>query len=208
MSDTIELGPRTSRNYLMDPKRMAFVLSRYKFVAKILDGCANVLEVGCGDAFGSPIVAQSVQQLTCCDYEETLINSNISRLSMIGNIDFQVMDAIQSLPDGVFDAIYSIDMIEHIQPADEEEFLLNTCGSLSEHGMVIIGTPNVEAREYASELSASLHINLKGHADLRNLVSRFFHTTLLFSMNDEVVHTGFYAMAHYIFGIGVSPRTL
>ena len=46
---------------------MAFVLSRYKFLAKMLNDKTNVLEVGCGDGFGAPIIAQkqkvNVQQI-------------------------------------------------------------------------------------------------------------------------------------------------
>jgi len=28
-------------------------------------------------------------------------------------------------------------------------------------------------------------------------MQRFFHNMFMFSMNDEVVHTGYHAMAHY-----------
>ena len=37
---------------------------------------------------------------------------------------------------------------------------------------------------------------------MRTLVSHFFHNVFLFSMNDEVVHTGFTPMAHYLLAIG------
>ena len=60
---SIALGPWTTYSLLDDPKHMAFVLSRYKFVAKMLEGRQSVLEVGCGDAFGAPIVAQAVRHL-------------------------------------------------------------------------------------------------------------------------------------------------
>ncbi len=44
-----------------DPKRLVFMLSRYKFVSKMLAGKINVLEVGCGDGFGGRIVSQAVE---------------------------------------------------------------------------------------------------------------------------------------------------
>lgn len=28
----------------------------------------------------------------------------------------------------------------------------------------------------------------------------------LFSMNDEVVHTGYYPMAHYLIAVGIGPK--
>jgi len=32
---------------------------------------------------------------------------------------------------------------------------------------------------------------------------RHFHEAFIFSMNDEVVHTGFYPLAHYLFALCV-----
>ncbi len=43
-----------------DPRRLLFVLARYKFVAKMLSGKQRVLEVGCGDAFGTRSVLQEI----------------------------------------------------------------------------------------------------------------------------------------------------
>jgi len=37
-------------------------------------------------------------------------------------------------------------------------------------------------------------------------VSKFFRNIFIFSMNDEVVHTGFHPMAHYLFAIGVGKK--
>jgi hypothetical protein len=41
---------------------------------------------------------------------------------------------------------------------------------------------------------------------MRTLLSRFFENVFIFSMNDEVVHTGFSPMAHYIIGLGCGRR--
>ena len=45
---------------------------------------------------------------------------------------------------------------------------------------------------------------LNGHPldrDLKRTLERHFHTVFVFSMNDEVVHTGFYPMANYLLGV-------
>lgn len=46
------LGLTTNQVWHDDPRRLLFILARYKFVAKMLSSKAHVLEVGCGDAFG------------------------------------------------------------------------------------------------------------------------------------------------------------
>lgn len=203
---SIKLGPRTSYALLTDPNHMVFALSRYKFCAKLLQGKISVLEVGCGDAFGSPVVAQSVKHLFCVDCESKLIEGNKERLSALRNVEFHTMDMINVVPDRTFDAAFSIDVIEHVEPEEENAFATNICRCLTRDGILVIGTPNIEARKFASEPGASPHINLKSDITLRQLMDRLFVNSFIFSMNDEVVHTGFYKMAHYLFGIGIGVR--
>ena len=66
--------------------------------------------------------------------------------------------------------------------------------------------PNVTAAAYASERSNATHVNLKDADQLRQLMNRYFANVFLFSMNDEVVHTGFCPMAHYLFAMGVGLK--
>ena len=62
-----QLGLMTNQGWRDDPKRLAFTLARYKFVAKMLAGRRNVLEIGCADAFGTRIVQQAVDKVTATD---------------------------------------------------------------------------------------------------------------------------------------------
>jgi protein-L-isoaspartate O-methyltransferase len=64
--------------YLDDPKRLAFMMARYKFVAKMLDGLSHVLEVGCGDGFGTRVVAQAVQKVTAIDFDPEFIEDALA----------------------------------------------------------------------------------------------------------------------------------
>ena len=67
------LGLQSGISWEEDPKRLTFMLSRYKFVAKMLEGSKEVLEIGCGDGFGARIVAQHVQNLNITDYDPVFI---------------------------------------------------------------------------------------------------------------------------------------
>ncbi len=202
----VTLGPWTSYSLLHDPKHMCFVLSRYKFCAKILEGKNAVLEVGCGDGFGSPIIAQAVKRVVAIDPETRLIRSNKKRLAKIKNIEFKRMDICREIPKGVFDATFSIDVIEHLDRNLNNVFMQNQCRCLTSEGICIIGTPNVTANQYASPRSKVQHINLKSHSTLRRLMERYFKNVFMFSMNDEMVHTGYGPMAHYLFGMGVGLK--
>ncbi len=204
--DSIALGPWTSYSLLDDPKHLGFVLARYKFCAKMLEGKAKVLEVGCGDAFGAPVVAQAVGHLLGIDPEIRLIDNNKKRLSKIKNLEFKQMDICSKVPDGQFDAVFSVDVIEHLDNPLNDVFMKNQCSLLKADGVCIIGTPNITANKYASERSSIQHINLKSQKTLRAQMEKYFKNVFMFGMNDEVLHTGYAPMCHYIFGMGVGVK--
>jgi 2-polyprenyl-3-methyl-5-hydroxy-6-metoxy-1,4-benzoquinol methylase len=200
------LGAHTSSAFEKDPKHLAFTLSRYKFVAKMFEGKDSVLEVGCGDGFGSTIVAQAVKSLTGIDYQEYSIKNQAENKWLQEKTDLVVHDILENPYPKKFNAIYSLDVIEHIEPKLEHLFLENIVQSSKENGSLIIGCPNKTAQAFASAGSQIGHINLHTHESLRNTLSKFYQNVFLFGMNDEVLHTGFSAMCHYIMALAVQPK--
>jgi len=182
-----------------DPKRLVFMLSRYKFVSKMLAGKSNVLEVGCGDGFGGRIVRQSVEKLTGVDFDPMFIEDGKKITSDRWPIDLHVHNILDGPFQGSFDSIYSLDVMEHITAEREQEYIENILHSLTDDGILIVGMPSLESQTYASPASKAGHINCKSGPDFKAIFEQHFHSTLLFSMNDEIVHTGFHAMAHYLF---------
>jgi len=200
------LGLMTNQAWEDDPRHLLFTLSRYKFVAKMLVGAQNVLEVGCADAFGTRLVAQEVAALTAIDFDPVFVNDVNQRMSEHWSFQCKVHDILTSPLPGPFDGVYALDVVEHIEKEVEDRFLKNMTDSLAEHGVLILGTPSLESQIHASPQSKAGHVNCKDGATLRKLLGRFFHNVFIFSMNDEVVHTGYHPMAHYLFGIACSRR--
>ena len=191
------LGLMTSWAYLDDPRRLTFTFARYKFVAKMLAGRDHVLEAGCGDAFATRIVVQAVKRLTAVDFDPSFVEDANSRMSARWSFTCFQHDLLAGPVPGTFDGAYSLDVLEHVPEAREHQFLSNLITSLTGHGAIIIGMPSLQSQSYASPLSQQGHVNCKDQVDLRNLMQRYFHNVFMFSMNDEVVHTGFHAMSHY-----------
>ena len=200
------MGFMTSWAWIDDPKRLAFMLSRYKFVAKMIGGTAHVLEIGCGDGFGSRIVARSVGKLTAIDFDPEFIESCIATASDRCPIDFRRHDLLKGPVQGNYGAFYSLDVLEHIDPKNEDLFLSNATSSLEEGGVGIIGTPSLESQAFASKFSRFGHVNCKTQADLKATLLRFFDNVFMFSMNDEVVHTGYEKMSHYNIALCCGPK--
>lgn len=213
-AEPLTLGPWTSFSFYRDAKHRAFVLSRYKFVSKMLSGKDTVLEIGCGDGFGFPLVAQSVLHLDGIDVDERLIQGNKDRLAWVKNGRFfkhSITDGFFEFEDqkglfGRYNAAFSIDVIEHLDPEIEPAFMQNIVDSLGDDGVYIMGTPNKYAEEHASPESKVQHINLHTAKSLKELMDQYFVNTFSFSMNDEVVHTGFDKMANYIWCIGAGVK--
>ncbi len=200
-------GLMSSQSWHDDPRRLVFMLSRYKFVAKMLEGAEHVLEVGCADAFGSRIVRQAVGALTAIDFDPVFIDDAKGRADERWPIDLRVHDMLEGPVPGAFDAVYALDVLEHIQPADEHRFLTNMTANLKRPGGVcIIGIPSLESQPHASPASREGHVNCKTMPDLKTVMARYFHNVFMFSMNDEVVHTGYHKMAHYLFALCCGPR--
>jgi 2-polyprenyl-3-methyl-5-hydroxy-6-metoxy-1,4-benzoquinol methylase len=200
------LGLMSNQVWCDDPRRLLFVLSRYKFIAKMFSGMRNVLEIGCADAFGTRIVLQEVKQLTAVDFDSVFVKDAIERMDERWKFDCKVHDILEGPVDGVFDAAYALDVLEHIPQEKEDRFVSNIASSLTDHGVLIIGTPSIQSQAYASAPSKEGHVNCKDHRGLKELMARFFHNVFIFSMNDEVVHTGFYPMAHYLLALCCSRK--
>jgi 2-polyprenyl-3-methyl-5-hydroxy-6-metoxy-1,4-benzoquinol methylase len=97
-------------------------------------------------------------------------------------------------------------VIEHIAKEQELRFVGNIVKSLTPHGVLILGSPSLESQAYASPLSKAGHVNCKDARGLRGLMQQFFHNVFVFSMNDEVVHTGYSPMAHYLLALGCGMK--
>jgi len=188
---TQQLGAMHAASFAEDPKHLLFMLARYHFVARMLQGKGLVLEVGCGDGTGARLVVLAVN---------CLIGMDTADYGDFPGSTFQKGDIRFDQPDiatGELDAVYALDVLEHIHPSLEESALVNMTYSLKPDGVCIIGMPSLESQPYASENSRREHVNCKTELALRRLMQRFFTNVFMFGMQDATLHTGFDRMAHY-----------
>ena len=133
--ETVALGPYSSHSLRTDPKHLCFVLSRYKFCAKLLEQKERVLEIGCGDGVGTPMMAQSVGQLYAVDWDADIIKDNQRRCGFLSNCTFVHFNIVERAFAPTMDAIYLIDVIEHIEPNREARLMENLAESLCDSGI-------------------------------------------------------------------------
>ena len=199
------LGSMRAFDWYHDSKRLAFTASRYKFVAKMLWEFSKVLEIGSGDAFFSKIVADAVEELHITDFDSRFIQESSDLYKENNNVKVYMFNPLQHVMQEKYNAIFMLDVLEHIEASDEEKLFECVKKMLVDHGVFIAGMPSLESQLYASEGSKKGHVNCQSGEQLRKKFRKHFQNVFSFSMNDEVVHTGFSKMAHYLIMVGVSP---
>ena len=107
---------------------------------------------------------------------------------------------------GKYNTVVSLDVIEHILPENQGSFMDTIIENLDDQGVCIIGTPNKSASIHASDSSREGHVCLYDARELRDFFQKKFHNVFIFGMNDEVVHTGFYDMCHYLFVLACNKK--
>ncbi len=251
---SVTLGGHWSFNIRNDPKRLPFVLSRYKFAAKMVRGgegqsegtegrrdegtkgsdqsairhppsAANpqseirnpkseivsapppgfdLLELGCSEGIGTPILAEFARSYTGVDLDADAVAA-AQRNFAAANRTF-IADDFLGKTYGRFDAVVSLDVCEHIVPELEHKYFDTIAANITDTGVAVVGTPNKTADQYASAMSKAGHVNLFDAAHLMRAMRRIFHNVFPFGINDEVVHTGYAPMCHYLVCVGCNKR--
>ncbi len=202
--EKITLGPYFSYQIRHTPRRVLFSLSHYKFAAKLFGEGKYILEVGCSEGLGTILLAEFAKEVVAIDIDKDAINVAEKTFSS-PKIKFLNMNFLGAKIKK-FDGIVCFDVIEHIYPENENLFFTSIYQNLKKHGICIVGTPNKTSEQYASEVTRLGHVNLYTWEKLRDSLNKYFHNVFIFSGNDEVIHTGFYPMAHYLIGVGVGKK--
>ena len=125
IGNNITLGPIYSYFLLKDPKCLGFVMSRYKFAAKMLKNKKRLIEVGCGEGIGALMLAGETRaEVVGYDFDETQIAYARKNLLLPfeeqnpndkGRLSYEARDfAGDGESKGAFDGLVCLDVVEHI----------------------------------------------------------------------------------------------
>jgi SAM-dependent methyltransferase len=130
-----------SRDDLLQYLRHVFA---YDLGARTLAGAARVLDFGCGEGYGTRLLADHVGDIVGVDVEESVIAHASAEYGRV-NCRFQRYDG-ERLPfdAGAFDAVVSFQVIEHIW--HDRQYVAEAARVLKPGGRFLVTTPNAANR--------------------------------------------------------------
>jgi len=118
------------------------VYSRHLFAYEQALECVagkDTLEVGCGTAYGTRLLAERARSVQALDINEDLIRE--LGAEALANTTYRAYDGVRlPFPDGTFDVVLSFQVLEHVQ--DDRGFLSEIGRVLRAGGRSILTTPN------------------------------------------------------------------
>ena len=197
----IGFGRYVSYWFYKSPRRMLHSQSYYKFAAKLIGTGKSVLDVGCNEGLGTYLLAKECGQAKGIDFDAEAIRFAKENFSY-ENLTFSEDDILDAPPTIQYNAATSFDVIEHIYPQNASGFIEAMKQSIDPNGLVIIGTPSLISQQFASAIAKKGHVNIYSPERLEEEMKKHFRFVFMFAANDEVVHTGYLPLAHYLIAVG------
>jgi ubiquinone/menaquinone biosynthesis C-methylase UbiE len=155
---------------------------RYEFAARYVEG-KHVLDIGCGEGYGSATLAEKATHVVGTDRSEEVIKYAAAKYPL-PNIEFRCMPAEKhAFPDESFDVVVCLELIEHVQnyvAVMEEMHRL-----LKPGGILILSTPNKNVTSPGRETPIhDFHVHEFTIRELQELCQCYFAAVELFSQEN------------------------
>ncbi len=151
-------------------------LSAYLYASQRAAGL-DVLDAGCGEGFGTEMLAGSARRVLGIDYSDGAIAS-AQRAYQIPNLEFRQLDVYDLAGLNLqFDVVTNFQVIEHLP--DPPRFLAAIRAALKPDGVLILTTPNrltstsenpYHLREYTAEELETVLRPIFGRVDLYGMM--------------------------------------
>ena len=147
-------------------------LHRYFFAADLAEG-KRVLDLGCGEGYGSAILAERAKDVLGVELDPVAIQHAATNYQL-DNLEFRQASVLEldHLPDGSFDLVVCYEVLEHI--TEHDELLSLARRVLCPDGVLVISTPDREIYSEAADYHNPYHVRELSLGEFDELLGRFF----------------------------------
>lgn len=145
---------------------------RYALACQISQHC-TVLDVACGEGYGSAMVAGYADRVVGVDISTDAVRHAQTRYGHHANLEF-VPASCDSLPfpDASFDLAISFETIEHIET--QQAFIAELARVLRPDGVLLLSSPNKRLYSDAHDYHNEFHVRELYRNELEDLLSEAF----------------------------------
>ena len=112
----------------------------YEIARTVIRPGSSVLEVGCGEGYGTSLLAQTAARVTALDVDEATLARAAAKYGSDKTQFTRYDGGRMPFPDGTFDAVVCFQVIEHVR--DDAAFVAELGRVVKSGGSLILTTPN------------------------------------------------------------------
>jgi SAM-dependent methyltransferase len=169
-------------------------MHRYAIAYELCKG-KRTLDYGCGEGYGTAILAKNASSVVGVDVDPEAIKHSKNLYADFSNASFHFLESsLLPFPDGHFEFITCFEVIEHV--TNQEEILSELSRVLSPTGTLLISTPNKAEYSDLNNYSNEFHVKefyidefrsfLKNEfAHVSFLGQRLVATSLVFNIDED-----------------------
>lgn len=166
-------------------------LHRYALACELSAG-KNVLDIACGEGYGSALLARNAGSVTGVDIDAVTIEKAKKKYTS-GNIRFVAADALATLlPDQSFDLVVSYETLEHL--AEQDQLLRELKRVLKPDGVLLISTPDKAQYTDKTGYRNPFHQKELYKSDFDTLLHQYFKQVTI--LNQSVCHSSLIRSSH------------
>jgi len=153
-------------------------IHRYQEALKLIPLKSKILDIACGNGFGSNILCNSGHQVVGADISEEAIKS-CGKIYNHPRLEFKIIDGTNTgYGSGHFDAIVSFETIEHTH--EYLKMLLEFKRVTKENGFIILSTPNIKVNSPKGVVTNPYHTQEWTFDQLQELLGSVFPSVKIY----------------------------
>lgn len=153
----------------------------YEHVANKIDAKDIILDLGCGEGYGSNLLSTRASFILGTDYDYDTLHHAKGKYAKNNLLFIQSSGNLQPFKDNAFDVICSLQVIEHIE--EDQSYLSEIARTINDKGVVFISTPNKLTFSPDSVVGNPFHIREYRPGELSDLLSQFFAEVVIYGLS-------------------------